>query len=99
LDKEYINDIKKDFKAKQKAIKESYKLRRPPLKKRAGTILHRAKYPFVVANNKIHKKRNDIRELKVKTDYIVDSLKATLNTTDEIRKKTIEDIVESIDNL
>jgi hypothetical protein len=90
-------------KTEYKKAKKQLKAQRLPLKKRVGKILNRAKYPFVVVNkkvgNKIHKKRNGIRELKVKVDYIVDSLKTTLNTTDEIRKKTIEDIVQNIDDL
>jgi hypothetical protein len=95
--------IKQDYKEKQKIIKRAYKENRSPLKKRIATALYRAKYPFVVVNVKvgrtIHKKRNAIRELNVKLDYIVNSLKATANTSDEIRAKTIEDIVEAIDDL
>ena len=49
--------------------------------------------------NKIHSKKVAINDLRKKVDYIVDSLKATLNTTDEIKTKTIEDIVENIDDL
>ena len=105
LDKKVYKSHKTESKRKHQEIKNQYKKTRPSLKKRLGKVLNRAKYPFVVANkkigNKIHKKRNDIKELNVKLDYIVNSLKTTIliDTTDEIRKKTIEDIVENIDDL
>lgn len=99
MDKTVYKSHKKNLREKHQEIKNHYKKTRPSLKERVNTVLNRVKYPFVVVNNKIHKKRNDIKELATKLDYIVNSLKATANTTDEVRKKTIEDIIENIDNL
>ncbi len=107
MDKTIYQSKKEETKRKYKELKNQYKNTRPSFKKRVGKILHRVKYSFVVAyknkkkkiGNKIHKKRNAIKELNVKLDYIVDSLKGTLNTTDAIRKKTIDDIITGIDKL
>ena len=104
MDKTIYKSHKKESKRKRKELKERYKITRSPLKERVNTVLNRAKNPFVVANkkigNKIHKKRNDIRELNVKFDRIVNSLNAT---TDESRKKNIEAVanmaIESLEKL
>lgn len=97
MDKTIYQSKKEESKRKLKELKKQYKTtHRSFLKKWIVDPFYRANKKI---GSKIHKKRNDIRELKAKTDYIVESLKATLNTTDEIRKKTIEDIVQNIDDL
>lgn len=103
MNKAELKKYLKDLKVKQKEGKAQFKSVRPSFKKRMNGHLVFLAIRFNNARkkvgNKIHSKRNDIKELKIKLDYIVDSLKATVNTTDEIRAKTIEDIVDNIDDL
>ena len=103
MDKTELKEELKNLKNKQKEEKIRYKLQRPPFKIRAKKITDKIEQSTIRTkkkiHNKIHAKKIAISDLKVKLDYIVDSLKATANTTDEIRKKTIEDIVENIADL
>ena len=103
MDKIELKKELKNLKNKQKEEKERYKLQRPPFKIRARKVADKIEQSAIRTkrkiNNKVHAKKIAIGELKVKLDYIVDSLKATANTTDEIRKKTVEDIVENIADL
>ena len=104
MDKIELKKELKNLKNKQKEEKIRYKLQRPPFKTRFNNKVKTPVYGFIFdrytsVHNFVNKRKMIVDELKVKVDYIVDSLKATANTTDEIRKKTIEDIVENIDNL
>ena len=103
MDKKTLKNHLKNLKNKRKEEKIRYKTTRPPFKVRAKRITDKVKQPIINTKkkirNRIYAKKIAIDELKVKLDYIVDSLKATANTTDEIRAKTIEDIVENIADL
>jgi len=111
MDKSKYNREKKEFKIKQKELKAHFKSERPSFRMR---VIKKTIEPFYMGLNsiilalvnakekvgkRVHAKKVAIYELEKKVDYIVDSLKATANTTDEIRAKTIEDIVENIDDL
>ncbi len=100
-------NLKVQFKSDRPSFKERVCDRLIPLvmsfngaRKKIGNRVHaKVNDARKKIGNKIHSKKVAINDLTKKVDYIVDSLKATLGTTDEIRAKTIEDIVENIDDL
>jgi len=111
MDKTTLKSHLKDLKNKEKEAKIRYKATRPSFRAR---VIKKTVEPFYMGLNsiilvlvnakektekRIRARKIAVNDLRKKVDYIVDSLKSTANTTDEIRKKTIEDIVKNIDDL